>query len=278
VSVPNRKYKPTSPGRRGMTVADFSGLSKREPEKRLTRPLSKSGGRNNLGRTTAAHRGGGHKRRYRVIDFRRNKHGVPARVAAIEYDPNRSAHIALLHYADGEKRYILAPAGLREGDRLSSGEKAEIRPGNALPLSAMPLGTVVHNIELKPGKGGQLARSAGSGAQLMAREGRYATLRLPSGEMRLVLVECLATIGQVGNLDHENVSIGKAGRSRWLGRRGNVRGVAMNPVDHPHGGGEGRTSGGRHPVTPWGVPTKGHKTRKNQRTNRYILRRRGKGR
>ena len=260
-----------------MTVSDFSELSKaKRPEKGLVAPLKKSGGRNNLGRTTSFHRGGGHKRRYRVIDFRRNKWDIPAKVASIEYDPNRSAHIALLHYADGEKRYILAPNGLRVGDRVETGLRVEIAPGNVMPLKALPLGTIVHNVELKPGKGGQLVRAAGGAARLMAREGKYATLKLPSGETRFVLTECLATIGQVGNLDQENVSIGKAGRSRWLGKRPNVRGVAMNPVDHPHGGGEGKSSGGRHPVTPWGVPTKGHKTRRGNRTDKFIIRRRKK--
>lgn len=260
-----------------MTVSDFFELSKRKkPEKSLVEPLKKSGGRNNLGRTTSFHRGGGHKRRYRVIDFRRNKWDVPARVASIEYDPNRSAHIALLNYADGEKRYIIAPNGLQVGARVETGLRAEIAPGNSMPLRVMPLGTVVHNVELKPGKGGQLVRAAGGAARLMAREGKYATLKLPSGETRLVLSECLATIGQVGNLDQENVSIGKAGRSRWLGKRPNVRGVAMNPVDHPHGGGEGKSSGGRHPVTPWGVPTKGHKTRRGGRSDKFIVRRRKK--
>ncbi len=273
--MPIRKYKPTSPARRGMTVADFSDLDKKKPEKGLISALKRSGGRNNLGRTTVFQRGGGHKRRYRQIDFRRNKWGIPARVAAIEYDPNRSARIALLHYADGEKRYILAPVGLEPGHSVMAGEEAEIQPGNALPLRQIPLGTVVHNVELKPGKGGQMARSAGSSIRLMAREGKHATVKLPSGETRLVLAECFATIGQVGNLDHENITIGKAGRSRWLGRRPNVRGVAMNPVDHPHGGGEGRSSGGRHPVTPWGVPTKGHKTRHNHRSDKFIIRRRG---
>jgi large subunit ribosomal protein L2 len=274
--MPIRKYKPTSPGRRGMMVADFSGLTKKKPEKSLTEAIKKSGGRNNLGRITSAHRGGGHKRRYRVIDFRRNKWNIPARVAAIEYDPNRSAHIALLNYADGEKRYILSPVGLRVGDCVETSESAEIRPGCVLPLRCIPMGTTIHNVELKPGKGGQLVRAAGGGAQLMAREGKYAQLKLPSGETRRVLVICLATIGQVGNLDHENIFVGKAGRTRWLGRRSNVRGVAMNPVDHPHGGGEGRTSGGRHPVTPWGIPTKGHKTRRNRRTQKFILKARGK--
>jgi large subunit ribosomal protein L2 len=258
-----------------MMVGVFSGLTKRKSEKKLTQPLKKSGGRNNLGRITSFQRSGGHKRQYRVIDFKRNKWEIPAKVASVEYDPNRSARIALLHYADGEKRYILAPVGLKVGDVLQTGERAEIRPGNTLPLLSMPLGTIVHNVELKPGKGGQLARSAGAAVQLMAREGKYAQLKLPSGETRRVLVNCLSTIGQVGNIDHENVSLGKAGRARWLGRRPNVRGVAMNPVDHPHGGGEGRSSGGRHPVTPWGVPTKGHKTRKNRRTNKFILKKRG---
>ncbi len=274
--MPTRKYKPTSPGRRTMSVQDFSNLSKVKPSKGLTESMRKNGGRNNNGRITSFQRGGGHKRRYRKIDFKRDKIGIPAKVATIEYDPNRSANIALLHYADGEKRYILAPVGVQVGDKLLSGEGAEIKPGCTLPLRVIPMGTVVHNIELKPGKGGQMVRSAGGGAQLMAREGKYAQLKLPSGETRRVLSECMATIGQVGNLDHENVSIGKAGRTRWLGKRPNVRGVAMNPVDHPHGGGEGRTSGGRHPVTPWGVPTKGHKTRNNRRTNKFIIKRRGK--
>ncbi len=258
-----------------MSVEDFSDLTKKRPEKKLIAALKKSGGRNNHGRITSFHRGGGHKRRYRKIDFRRDKLGIPARVAALEYDPNRSARIALLHFADGEKRYILAPLGLAVGDELMSGERAEIRPGNSLPLSVIPLGTVIHNIELKPGKGGQLVRSAGVGAQLMAREGKYANVKLPSSETRLVLQTCSATVGQVGNTDHDNVSVGKAGRTRWSGQRPNVRGVAMNPVDHPHGGGEGRSSGGRHPVTPWGVPTKGHRTRKNRKTDRLIVKRRG---
>jgi len=276
--MPIRKYKPTSPGRRDMTVSDFHGLSKqKKPERSLLGSIKRSGGRNNTGRMTSAHRGGGHKRRYRVIDFKRAKRDVPARVASIEYDPNRSARIALLHYADGEKRYVLAAVGLSVGDRVMTGERAEIRPGNTLPLRAMPLGTIVHNIEMKPGKGGQLCRSAGSGAQLMAREGKYASLKLPSGEVRMILVTCLATVGQVGNVEHENVTLGKAGRSRWLGRRPNVRGVAMNPVDHPHGGGEGRSSGGRHPVTPWGVPTKGYRTRnKKSQSGKFIVKRRGK--
>jgi large subunit ribosomal protein L2 len=235
-----------------------------------------TGARPPHGRVTSWQRGRGHRRLYLWIDFRRDKTGVPARVASIEYDPNRSANIALLHYVDGEKRYIIAPMGLRVGDRLESGPDAEIRPGNALPLGKMPLGTIIHSIEMKPGKGGQLVRAAGGSAQLMAREGDYATLRMPSGEHRLVHVKCMATVGQVGNPDHENQSIGKAGRSRWLGRRPSVRGVAMNPIDHPMGGGEGKSSGGRHPCTPWGVPTKGHKTRTNVRTNKYVVKRRGK--
>jgi large subunit ribosomal protein L2 len=260
-----------------MSVSDFATITRSKPERSLSSGLKKSGGRNNLGRLTSAHRGGGHKRRYRIIDFKRNKWGVPARVATIEYDPNRSARIALLHYFDGEKRYILAPVGLKVGDQVQTAERAEIEPGNVLPLRTIPLGTVLHNIELKPGKGGQMCRAAGSSARLMAREGKYAQLKLPSGETRQVLVTCLATVGQVGNVEHENISIGKAGRSRWLGRRPNVRGVAMNPVDHPHGGGEGRSSGGRHPVTPWGVPTKGYKTRsKKNPSNKFIVKRRGK--
>ena len=271
-----RKYKPTSAARRGMSVSSFDDITKSKPERSLIEKQSKSGGRNNLGRITTFQRGGGHKRRYRRIDFKRDKWEVPAKVAGIEYDPNRSARIALLHYADGEKRYILAPLGLSVGDSIQTSRQADIQPGNTLPLETIPLGTIVHNVELKPGKGGQMVRAAGGGAQLMAREGKYATLKLPSSEMRRVLARCLATVGQVGNLDHENVSIGKAGRSRWLGRRPNVRGVAMNPVDHPHGGGEGRTAGGRHPVTPWGVPTKGHKTRKKRASNKFIVKRRGK--
>jgi large subunit ribosomal protein L2 len=259
-----------------MTVSTFEEITRSTPEPSLLEPLRRSGGRSNTGQVTAWLKGGGHKRRYRRIDFKRDKVDVPARVATIEYDPNRSARIALLHYADGEKRYILAPLGLKVGDKIETGPSADIRPGNALPLRVIPLGSVVHNIELKPGRGGQIVRSAGGGAQLMAREGKYANLKLPSGETRLVLVECIATIGQVGNIDHENISIGKAGRARWKGRRPGVRGVAMNPVDHPHGGGEGRTSGGRHPVTPWGIPTKGHKTRKRKKqSNRLIVKRRG---
>ena len=254
-----RTYKPTSPGRRQMSVSDFAELTRSEPERSLLEGLVKgTGGRNAHGHVTSWHRGGGHRRLYRRIDFRREKLGVPAKVASIEYDPNRSANIALLHYVDGEKRYILAPMELRVGDRVESGPEAEIRPGNALPLARMPLGSTIHAIELKPGKGAQLVRAAGGSAQLMAREGAYATIRMPSGEHRLVHTSCMATVGQVGNPDHENRSIGKAGRSRWYGKRPNVRGVAMNPIDHPMGGGEGKSSGGRHPCTPWGVPTKGH--------------------
>jgi len=276
--VPIRKYKPTSAGRRFMTVSTFEEITKSEPEKGLVEPLTKKGGRNNKGRITTRHQGGGHKRRYRVIDFKRGKDGVPAKVAAIEYDPNRSARIALLHYADGEKRYILAPARLKVGDRVESGPEADIKPGNSLPLANIPTGTMIHNVELKPGKGGQLARSAGSSIQLVAKEGSYATLRLPSGEMRRVLVACRATIGQVGNVDHENVSGGKAGRSRWRGKRPTVRGSAMNPVDHPHGGGEGKSKGGRHPVTPWGVPTLGKRTRrKHKESDKLIVRGRRRG-
>ena len=272
-----KNYKPTSPGRRGMSVTDFSEITRRKPERSLLDGrVNRTGGRNVDGHITTWQRGGGHKKRYRRIDFRREKFGVPAAVASIEYDPNRSANIALLHYRDGEKRYIIAPADLRVGDELMSGEEAEIRTGNSLPLRKMPLGTVVHAIEMKPRKGAQLVRAAGLGAQLMAREGRYATLRMPSGEHRRIHVDCLATVGQVGNADHENQSRGKAGRARWAGQRSNVRGVAMNPVDHPMGGGEGKSSGGRHPCTPWGVPTKGHRTRKNSRSNKYIVKRRGK--
>ncbi len=269
-----RRYNPTSPGRRFQSVSTFDEITSTTPERSLLRTIKKTGGRNNNGRVTSRHRGGGHKRRYRVLDFKRIKDRVPAKVVSIEYDPNRSARIALLHYSDGEKSYILAPAGLSIGDTVMSGVGADIRPGNAMCLQDMPLGIAVHNVELSPGKGGQLARSAGASAQLMARDGKYAQVRLASGEMRLVLTTCRATIGQVGNAEHENISIGKAGRSRWLGRRPHVRGVAMNPVDHPHGGGEGKTSGGRHPVTPWGVPTKGYKTRRNKRTSKFIVRRR----
>lgn len=266
--------KPTSPGRRFQTVSLFEEITKKEPEKSLLRPLKKSGGRNSLGKMTVRHRGGGHKRLYRLIDFKRDKDGIPAKVVSIEYDPNRSANIALLHYVDGEKRYIIAPHGLKVGDRVESGEKAEIRVGNALYLKDIPLGMHIHNIELKPGHGAQLARGAGTYAQLLAKEGRFAQIKLPSGEVRMIPLECKATIGQVGNIEHENISIGKAGGARWLGRRPKVRGVAMNPVDHPHGGGEGRTSGGRHPVTPWGVPTKGYKTRPKKLSDKQIIKRR----
>lgn len=269
-----RKFKPTSPGRRGMSARDAQGLAKKGPEKNLTEPKAKTGGRNNYGRITCRHRGGGHKRRFRVIDFKRNKTGVPAKVASIEYDPNRSANIALLHYMDGEKAYILAPERMEVGDTVISAATADIKPGNCLRLKYIPAGTVIHNIELKPEKGGQLVRSAGVGAQLQAKEGDYALVKLPSGEVRRVHVNCRATVGRVGNSDHSNINLGKAGRSRHLGRRPSVRGVAMNPVDHPHGGGEGRTSGGRHPVTPWGVPTKGKKTRSNKRTDTFIVKRR----
>ncbi|MBY0400521.1 50S ribosomal protein L2 [Myxococcota bacterium] len=275
--MPVKRYRPTSAGRRNMSVSDFAELTRGHSERKLTKGLvAKSGGRNVNGRITTYHRGGGHKRLYRQIDFRRNKVDVPAKVAAIDYDPNRSANIALLHYVDGEKRYILAPNGLKLGDTVMSSANAEIQPGNALPLSKIPLGTQIHAIELKPGKGAQMVRSAGTSAQLMAREGHLATLRLPSGEMRMVHVDCLATVGEVGNAEHENRRIGKAGRSRWMGWRSVVRGVAMNPVDHPMGGGEGRSSGGRHPCTPWGKVTKGPKTRNNKRTDQYIVKRRGK--
>jgi len=260
-----------------MSVVDLSELARKPPEASLvTGRTAQRGGRNAHGHITTRFQGGGHKRLYRRIDFRRDKLDIPAKVAAIEYDPNRSAHIALLHYADGEKRYILAPIGLQVNDLVTAGAASDIRPGNALPLANIPLGTVVHAVELKPGGGAQLVRSAGGSAQLMAREGGMATLRLPSGEQRLVRVACMATVGQVGNLDHENQAIGKAGRSRWLGKRPHNRGVTMNPVDHPMGGGEGKTSGGRHPCTPWGVPTKGHKTRRNSSTDKFIVKRRGK--
>jgi large subunit ribosomal protein L2 len=269
-----KRYKPTSPGRRFQTVSDFEEITTSQPHKPLLAPLSKKAGRNVYGRITLRRRGGGHKRRYRVIDFRRDKVGIPSKVVSIEYDPNRSARIALLRYADGEKRYILAPQGLQLNDEVVAGQEADIRPGNALPLRNIPLGTLIHNIELRVGKGGQLIRSAGTYAQIMAKEGKYAQIRMPSGEVRMVLQDCMATVGQLGNTEHENLSIGKAGRTRWLGRRPKVRGVVMNPVDHPHGGGEGRTSGGRHPVTPWGVPTKGYKTRKNRRSDRFIVKKR----
>jgi large subunit ribosomal protein L2 len=270
-------YKPTSPGRRGMTAIQGEKLTKKKPEKALTGFHLRTGGRNNDGRQTIRFRGGGHKRLYRQIDFRRDKVGVPAKVAAIEYDPNRSARIALLHYADGEKRYILAPVGLAVGDGVEAGASAEVRPGNSLPLLNIPLGTTIHNIELKPGKGGQLIRSAGGSAQVMGRDGVYVQIRLKSGEMRKVLSTCVATVGQVGNVDHENVVVGKAGRTRWKGKRPHVRGVVMNPVDHPHGGGEGKSGQGNpHPVSPWGTPAKGYKTRKNKATDKFIIARRKK--
>jgi large subunit ribosomal protein L2 len=272
-----REYKPTSAGRRFMSVATFEEVTKKKPEKALIAPARKTGGRNNAGRITTRHIGGGHKRKYRVVDFRRDKLEIPGRVAGIEYDPNRSANIALIAYADGEKRYILAPAGLRTGDTVVASRKAdtEIKEGNTLPLKLIPLGTFVHNVEMRPGKGGQMARSAGSYAQVVAKEGDYGHLRIPSGEVKLIHLACTATIGQVGNIDHENVDWGKAGRSRWRGVRPTVRGTAMNPVDHPLGGGEGRTKGGRHPCSPWGQLSKGLKTRKNKRTDKFIVKKRG---
>ena len=266
-----KKFRPITPSQRFRTIPTFEEITSTVPEKSLLRPLSKSGGRNNKGRVTARHRGGGHRRHYRIIDFRRNKHDIPARVASIEYDPNRSARIALLFYVDGEKRYILAPDGLVVNDMLMSGEKAEHRVGNAMPLGQMILGTTVHNIEMRPEKGGQLCRSAGTLAQLVAKEGKHATLKMPSGEVRLIPQNCYATIGQVGNIDHKNVVWGKAGAARWRGWRPKVRGVAMNPVDHPMGGGEGRSSGGRHPCTPWGKPTKGYKTRSKRKSKAHIV-------
>ena len=271
-----RKYKPTSPGRRFRSVSSFEEVTKRAPEKSLLEPAKRTGGRNNQGRSTTRHHGGGHKRLYRVIDFKRDKTGIPGKVSTIEYDPNRSARIALVTYADGEKRYILQPVGLKVGDTVIAGDNVDILTGNCLPLKNIPQGTMVHNVELKPGKGGQMARSAGAGVQVVAKEGDYVSVKMPSGEIRKIYQDCLATIGQVGNIDHENVSIGKAGRSRWLGKRPHVRGVAMNPVDHPLGGGEGKTSGGRHPVTPWGVPTKGYKTRRPQPSDKFIVQRRSK--
>jgi len=274
-----KTYRPTSPGRRGMTVSTFEEITWTEPERSLLRPLRKRSGRNVYGRITVRHRGGGHKRQYRLIDFNRDKVGIPARVRSIEYDPNRSARIALLTYADGEKRYIIAPLGLQVGDTVMSGEDAEVRVGNALPLERIPLGTLVHNIELYPGRGGQMVRSAGTSAQVLAKEGEYATLRLPSAEMRLVRKECMATVGEVGNVDHGNIKLGKAGRKRWLGRRPAVRGSAMSPRDHPHGGGEGRSPiGMSSPKSPWGKKTLGKKTRRNKATDKYIVRRRGKRR
>jgi len=274
--MPFRKLNPTSPGTRFQTVQTFDDITTQEPHKPLVEPMHTTGGRNNQGHLTSWWRGGGHKRMYRIIDFKRDKRDIPAKVSTIEYDPNRSARIALLTYADGEKRYILHPVGLKVGDTIVSGQNVDILPGNSLPLKNIPLGTLLHNVELKPGKGGQIARSAGSSVQLVAKEGEYASVKMPSGEIRKINMECFATIGQVGNIDHENVSIGKAGRSRWLGQRPHVRGVAMNPVDHPLGGGEGKTSGGRHPVSPWGLPTKGYKTRNNKVSDRFIVQRRQK--
>jgi large subunit ribosomal protein L2 len=274
--MPIRKYKPTSPGRRQMTVQTYDEITASAPYKPLTETMKKSGGRNNTGEVTMWWRGGGHKRLYRIIDFKRDKKNIPGKVATIEYDPNRSARIALVTYADGEKRYILQPLGLKVGDTIISGETADILPGNALPLRNIPQGTMVHNVELKPGRGGQMARSAGAAVQVVAKEGEYVSVKMPSGEIRKIHHECFATIGQVGNLDHENVALGKAGRNRWLGKKPHVRGVAMNPVDHPLGGGEGKTSGGRHPVTPWGVPTKGYKTRNRKPSDKFIVQRRPK--
>ncbi len=271
-----KKYSPTSPARRFMTVSTFSNITKKEPEKSLLETKKKTGGRNVYGRITVRHHGGGTKQKYRIIDFKRDKDGIPAKVAAIEYDPNRTANIALLYYVDGEKRYILAPLDVTVGDVLESGPDADIKPGNALPLANIPVGTMIHNIEMKPGKGGQLVRSAGGSAQLMAKEGDYAQIRLPSGEVRMIRISCKATIGQLSNIEHENIKIGKAGRSRWLGKRPSVRGVVMNPVDHPHGGGEGKSPIGRpSPVTPWGKPTLGYKTRKkNKKSDKFIVKRR----
>ena len=271
-----RSYKPTSPGRRFQTIQDYAEITSAKPYKPLTENLKKSGGRNNQGEITMWWRGGGHRRLYRIIDFKRDKIGIPAKVVTVEYDPNRSSRIALVQYADGEKRYILHPVGLKVGDSIVAGDTVDILPGNVLPLKNIPLGTQVHNVELRPGKGGQLARSAGAAVQVVAKEGEYASVKMPSGELRRINIECRATVGQVGNLDHENVSLGKAGRSRWLGKRPHVRGVAMNPVDHPLGGGEGKTSGGRHPVSPWGMPTKGFKTRNRKATDQFIIQRRPK--
>ncbi len=275
--MPIKAYKPTSPGRRFQTVQTFDDITTNEPHKPLVENLHRSGGRNNHGELTSWWRGGGHKRLYRIIDFKRDKKDIPGKVSTIEYDPNRSARIALVTYADGEKRYILQPLGLKVGDAVIAGDNVDILPGNALPLKNIPLGTMLHNVELKPGKGGQIARSAGSSVQLVAKEGDYASVKMPSGEIRHIAMVCYATVGQVGNIDHENVSIGKAGRNRWLGRRPHNRGVVMNPVDHPHGGGEGKTSGGRHPVSPWGLPTKGYKTRNRKSTDKFIVQRRPKG-
>ena len=274
--MPIRKYKPTSAGRRFQTVQVFDEITATEPYKPLTEPLPKSGGRDNHGQLTSWWRGGGHKRAYRIIDFKRDKRNIPAAISTVEYDPNRSARIALVTYADGEKRYILQPAGLKVGDQIVAGDEVDILPGNALPLRNIPLGTLVHNVELRPGRGGQIARSAGSAVQVVAKEGLYVSVKMPSGEIRRINLDCFATIGQVGNIDRENVSVGKAGRNRWLGKKPHVRGVAMNPVDHPLGGGEGKTSGGRHPVTPWGKPTKGYKTRGRRPSDRFIVKRRSK--
>jgi large subunit ribosomal protein L2 len=275
--MPIKAYKPTSPGRRFQTVQTFDDITTNEPHKPLVENLHRSGGRNNHGELTSWWRGGGHKRLYRIIDFKRDKKDIPGKVSTIEYDPNRSARIALVTYADGEKRYILQPLGLKVGDAVIAGDNVDILPGNALPLKNIPLGTMLHNVELKPGKGGQIARSAGSSVQLVSKEGDYASVKMPSGEIRHIAMVCYATVGQVGNIDHENVSIGKAGRNRWLGWRPHNRGVVMNPVDHPHGGGEGKTSGGRHPVSPWGLPTKGYKTRNRKSTDKFIVQRRPKG-
>ncbi len=274
--MPLKTYKPTSPGRRGMSSPDNAELTKgKRPERKLTAPLRKSGGRNSYGHITSRHMGGGHKRRYRIIDWKRNKDDIEGKVVSIEYDPNRSARIALIQYLDGEKRYILWPEGLKVGDRVISGEDVDPQTGNALPLRSIPLGAIIHNVELKPGRGGQLIRSAGGWGQLMAKEGKFAQIRLPSGEVRMVLLDCRATIGSLGHAEHATMRLGKAGRSRWLGRRPRVRGVAMNPVDHPHGGGEGKAAQGNpHPVTPWGMPTKGYKTRKNKNTDKFIVKRR----
>ncbi|PIE54730.1 MAG: 50S ribosomal protein L2 [Dethiosulfovibrio peptidovorans] len=269
-----KKYNPTTPGRRFMSIQTYDEVTKTEPERSLLAPLTKKGGRNNRGRITMRHRGGGNRRQYRIIDFKRNKIGVPGKVAAIEYDPNRSARIALIHYADGEKRYILCPVGLKVGMTIAAGPEADITPGNAMKLTDIPVGTIIHNIELEPGRGGVMVRSAGTTAQLMAKEGKYAFVRMPSGELRLVLLECMATIGQVGNPEHENASIGKAGKTRWLGRKPHVRAMVMNPVDHPMGGGEGRSKSRKHPVSPWGTPAKGYRTRKKKISDKFIVRRR----
>lgn len=271
-----KKYRPTTPGRRFMTTPDYAEITKSEPERGLVESLKKHGGRNNTGRITLRHRGGGFRKLYRIIDFKRDKIGVPGKVASIEYDPNRSARIALIHYADGEKRYVIAPVGLKAGETILAGPSSDIKPGNALKLRDIPDGTVIHNIELEPGRGGVVVRSAGSSAQLMAKEGKYAFVRMPSGELRLILLECMATIGQVGNEEHENIVYGKAGRTRWKGRRPHVRGMVMNPVDHPMGGGEGRSKSHKHPVSPWGTPAKGYRTRKKKPSDKFIVRRRGK--